>query len=77
MHVVPAALEYPLTVTVAGVDSDIVVGLPDTVTPEPHDTLTGTLAPLLSLKFLRTTKEPVFEVFVIVHVPTASVALHV
>ncbi|HEY8218450.1 MAG TPA: hypothetical protein VIH82_15030 [Acidimicrobiia bacterium] len=75
VHVVPAALEYPVTVTVAGDVSVIVVGLPVTVTPDPHDTLTGTLDVLSSEKSLCTTNEAMVGVLVIVQVPAASVAL--
>jgi hypothetical protein len=56
VHVVPAALVNPVTVTVAGDASVIVVGEPVTV-PDVHDTLTGTLARLLSEKSLRATND--------------------
>jgi hypothetical protein len=76
VHVVPAALEYPVTVAVSGELSDIEPEPPDTV-PDVHATLTCTLAVLLSEKSLRATKCADVGVFVIVQVPVARVAPHV
>jgi hypothetical protein len=73
--VVPAALK-PLTVTVAAVASDIVVGLPETV-PELHATATGTLSVLWSEKTFDTVKLSELSELTISHVPTDSFAEHV
>ncbi len=73
VHVVSFLLVNPLTVTLFGFPSDTLRGFPDTV-PELHDTLTDTLAELLSEKTLDTANCALLRVFVIVQVPAVSVA---
>ncbi len=77
VQVVSAVLAYPFTVKLAGAASDegneVWVGLPGDV----HDKLTDTLVPLLSEKSFTTVNFAELSVFVIVQVPSVSVARQV